>query len=156
MYKSQSLNWLDKKNQNRYVVPYYQFILNTKNKNFLNIPSIYKDYNDNYKNKVGILEYYSSDEKEGKEFIVDNLRNSLNVNKSIEPRIKEHGVLVSEILGGENGIHKNSNIYFSNFKDSQEWMKALEWLVLKNNVKIINHSYGFTGDEFYIKKNLII
>lgn len=26
-------------------------------------------------------------------------------------------------------------------------MKALEWLVLKNNVKIINHSYGFTGDE---------
>lgn len=145
--QSQSLNWLDKKNQNRYVVPYYQFILNTKNKNFLNIPSIYKDYNDNYKNKVGILEYYSSDEKEGKEFIVDNLRNSLNVNKSIEPRIKEHGVLVSEILGGENGIHKNSNIYFSNFKDSQEWMKALEWLVLKNNVKIINHSYGFTGDE---------
>ncbi|WP_326495246.1 hypothetical protein [Mycoplasmopsis felis] len=68
--ESQSLNWLDKKNQNRYVVPYYQFILNTKNKNFLNIPSIYKDYNDNYKNKVGILEYYSSDEKEGKEFIV--------------------------------------------------------------------------------------
>ncbi|UWV85441.1 hypothetical protein NW066_01845 [Mycoplasmopsis felis] len=50
-------------------------------------------------------------------------------------------------MGGENGIHKNSNIYFSNFKDSQEWMKALEWLVLKNNVKIINHSYGFTGDE---------
>ncbi|WP_419197807.1 S8 family serine peptidase [Mycoplasmopsis felis] len=62
-------------------------------------------------------------------------------------KFKNTGFFVSEILGGEYWIHKNASIYFSNFYDEQNWFKALEWLVLENEVKVINHSYSSNTEK---------
>ncbi|WP_308701705.1 S8 family serine peptidase, partial [Mesomycoplasma hyorhinis] len=52
---------------------------------------------------------------------------------------------MSIIASGKNGINQNSQIYFSNFIDNSSWQNAIEWLVLENNVRVINHSYGSTS-----------
>lgn len=58
-----------------------------------------------------------------------------------------HGTNVSMVAAGKNGINSNGQIYFTSFSSNNfNWQNALEWLVLKNNVKFINHSYGPTAD----------
>ncbi|XBE78271.1 S8 family serine peptidase [Mesomycoplasma ovipneumoniae] len=60
-----------------------------------------------------------------------------------------HSTLVSLILGSKLGIDTKSTSYLSIFTTNSQWQKAIEWMVETNNVRVINHSYGDTGKDFY-------
>ncbi|AJR12273.1 Subtilase family [Mesomycoplasma dispar] len=60
-----------------------------------------------------------------------------------------HSTLVSLILGSKLGIDTKSTSYLSIFTTNSQWQKAIEWMVETNNVRVINHSYGATGKDFY-------
>ncbi|MGZ9413906.1 S8 family serine peptidase [Mycoplasma sp. AC157] len=56
-----------------------------------------------------------------------------------------HAHEVTAIASGSEGVDRYSKLFFSTFYTNAEWQKSIEWLV-KNNVKIINHSYGSIND----------
>ncbi|MDW2916155.1 S8 family serine peptidase [Mesomycoplasma ovipneumoniae] len=59
-----------------------------------------------------------------------------------------HSTLVSLILGSKLGIDTKSTSYLSIYTNHSQWQKAIEWMVVTNNVRVINHSYGSTKKEF--------
>lgn len=54
---------------------------------------------------------------------------------------KSHSTFVSMIAGGKCGADNDAKIFLSHFNTDAEWTKSIEDMV-KNNVRIINHSYG--------------
>ncbi|QJB71046.1 S8 family serine peptidase [Mycoplasma sp. 1654_15] len=88
---------------------------------------------------VGVLEYYYG--------TINNFHTFFKKPKifdtSKELSIDDHGLLVSSIIGGNKGIGKKAQVFYSYFTSKNStWQRSLEWLVLDNNVRIINHSYG--------------
>ncbi|AJR12277.1 Subtilase family [Mesomycoplasma dispar] len=86
-------------------------------------------------------------------FHINDLGSTNKWNKPITTKDDEdeplHSTLVSLILGSKLGIDTKSTSYLSIFTTNGEWQKAIEWMVETNNVRVINHSYGATGEDFY-------
>ncbi|QJB71027.1 S8 family serine peptidase [Mycoplasma sp. 1654_15] len=65
----------------------------------------------------------------------------------------QHGTEVSHILAGKTGINNNAKIFYSSFlHTNSEWQKSIEWMVIDNGVRVINHSYG-SSNGFEVEYN---
>ncbi|MDO6829570.1 S8 family serine peptidase [Mesomycoplasma ovipneumoniae] len=110
--------------------------------------------------KVGAIEVKNEfnhnfiDYFNGNNFHINDLGSIKKWNEQKEDKEKDkkepyHSTLVSLILGSKLGIDTKSTSYLSIFTTNSQWQKAIEWMVETNNVRVINHSYGATGKEFY-------
>lgn len=125
-----------------------------KNNNFSDVNSnlLLKQINLNFYRNIELNNLYPSSKVGVLEVGFSTLSNKYKFKNSSQIKLfgpentsEHHGTDVSIIASGKNGINQNSQIYFSNFIDNSSWQNAIEWLVLENNVRVINHSYGSTS-----------
>ncbi|ATP59768.1 S8 family serine peptidase [Mesomycoplasma dispar] len=109
--------------------------------------------------KVGAIEVEDEFNYNFKSYFNDNnihINDLGSTNKWIKPITTKydenepyHSTLVSLILGSKLGIDTKSTSYLSIYTTHSQWQKAIEWMVETNNVRVINHSYGGAGKDFY-------
>ncbi|WGI37022.1 S8 family serine peptidase [Mesomycoplasma lagogenitalium] len=92
--------------------------------------------------KIGIMEWANKNINTSNFF----KKNWINIYNNETYMKNSHGTNVTKIIGGISGVDKNAEIYFTGHLNSNEWIKKLEWMVIDNGVRIINHSYGPKGD----------
>ncbi|SJZ58904.1 S8 family serine peptidase [Mycoplasmopsis verecunda] len=109
------------------------------------------DQNSPY-NRVGIVEI---NKNKYLDFIPSQLKNfSLNIH-NVDSEEDSHGEAVSSIIGGDTGINKKANMFYSvlgndSISSESQIRRSIEYMI-KNNVRIINFSLG-GADIFNLKR----
>ncbi|WP_051619112.1 S8 family serine peptidase, partial [[Mycoplasma] collis] len=137
---------------NSYPTKIYKDNLNIINFNNSDIKSWYPQ------SKIGILEAGASNPQTKKRFyqgVIDEtiskkVFKDFKISKDGDLPPSFHAGMVAGIAAGKDGVDTNAIVYSAAFWDNSKWQKQIEWMVIENNVRVINHSYG--APEHYDKE----
>ncbi|QDF65202.1 S8/S53 family peptidase [Mycoplasma nasistruthionis] len=158
-----------KHNEDSKNTPYWQFLdkyfkemkvldrIQEINNNEVNIIK-----NNNPGLNVGIIE--TGNDKNNYDNWIKNIKpgtkegniNYLYFNDQWDSNIKKHGATVATIIGGEIGVNKNAQIFYAKYNE-KKLSEILETFA-KNNVKLINCSFGMHAPFYYkwVREKIVI
>ncbi|MGY6172336.1 S8 family serine peptidase [Candidatus Mycoplasma pogonae] len=113
----------------------------------------------NYKDsigKIGILEVIEKKNPFGNGLVnpfLEYFDNKSVILHESKPGWDFHGSLVAAIAGGKTGVDRFAKLYSAGHQTDEEWQQRLEWMVIENGIRVINHSYGSNHDLNQVEYN---
>ncbi|VEU59294.1 S8 family serine peptidase [Mesomycoplasma neurolyticum] len=139
----------------------YPIKITKNNLNVINFDKIHIN-SKHPRSQIGIMEVFHTVEIEKNNYkIINNGILDKNISKNIfkdfqiynnDGTPSSHAGVVAGIAAGRDGVDTEAKVYSAGFINDSMWQKQIEWMVIDNGVRVINHSYGagkHEGNEEY-------